>query len=99
MYCNPIALFQVLTDFITNCLEKAHSHDTKYLAFPTLGTGALKYPPDVMAKTMESCIRRFDLKHGNTKLQHIYIVVFDKSKDCMVVENVSGIKLTPSVVS
>lgn len=78
---------QVLTDFITNCLEKAHSHDAKYLAFPTLGTGALKYPPDVMAKTMESCIRRFDLKHGDTKLQHIYIVVFDRSKDCMVVEN------------
>ncbi|CAC5412107.1 unnamed protein product [Mytilus coruscus] len=78
---------QVLTDFITNCLEKAHSHDTKYIAFPTVGTGALKYPPDVMAKTMESCIRKFDLKHSDTKLQHIYIVVFDKSKDCMVVEN------------
>ena len=80
--------FQVLSDFITNCLEEADRHDTKYIAFPTLGTGALKYPPDVMAKTMKKCITSFDLKYSHTKLHHIYIVVYDNSTDCMAVETV-----------
>ncbi|OPL33487.1 hypothetical protein AM593_03360, partial [Mytilus galloprovincialis] len=81
---------QVLTDFITKCLDFANSQFMNHIAFPTLGTGALKYPHHVMAKTMKSCIENFNQKHMNYNtrfLQHVTIVIFDKSKDCRVMEN------------
>ncbi|CAG2207669.1 unnamed protein product [Mytilus edulis] len=86
---------QVLTDFITKCLDVAHSQDVNHIAFPTLGTGAQNTPHHVMARTMKTCIGNFNRKHKyhNTRsnLQHVTIVIFDKSKDCRVMENVSVI--------
>lgn len=75
---------------MTECLEEANKHKmTKTLAFPTLGTGSLNYPPDQVAQVMADCIKDFDQRYQNKKLKRIIIVVYNQDKKWKTVEQVS----------
>lgn len=63
---------------------------TKTLAFPTLGTGSLNYPPDQVAQVMAECIKDFDQKYPQTELARITIVVYNQDRNRKTVEQVSG---------
>lgn len=63
---------------------------TKTLAFPTLGTGSLNYPPDQVAQVMAECIEDFDKKYPQTELARITIVVYNQDRNRKTVEQVSG---------
>lgn len=76
---------------MTKCLEEANKHKmTKTLAFPTLGTGSLNYPPDQVAQVMAECIKDFDQKYPQTELARITIVVYNQDRNRKTVEQVSG---------
>ncbi|XP_061183685.1 protein mono-ADP-ribosyltransferase PARP14-like isoform X2 [Saccostrea echinata] len=78
---------QILKDFVTNCLEEANKHPmTKTLAFPTLGTGSLEYPPDEVAEVMAECIEDFNKKYPNTELTRITIVAYNLDKKWQTVQ-------------
>ncbi|XP_062607832.1 uncharacterized protein LOC134269645 isoform X1 [Saccostrea cucullata] len=78
---------QILKDFVTNCLEEANKHPmTKTLAFPTLGTGSLEYPPDEVAEVMAECIEDFNKKYPKTELTRITIVAYNLDKKWQTVQ-------------
>lgn len=84
--CTPTPK-QILEDFVTKCLEEANMHKmTKTLAFPTLGTGSLNFPPDQVAQVMAECIKDFDQKYPKTELTCITIVVYSEDKKRKTVE-------------
>lgn len=63
---------------------------TKTLAFPTLGTGSLNYPPNQVAQVMAECIKDFDQNYPQTELARITIVVYNQDRNRKTVEQVSG---------
>uniref|UniRef100_K1PDC3 Poly [ADP-ribose] polymerase 14 n=1 Tax=Magallana gigas TaxID=29159 RepID=K1PDC3_MAGGI len=93
---------QILKDFVTKCLEEANKHKmTKTLAFPTLGTGSLNYPPNQVAQVMAECIKDFDQRYPNKKLKRIIIVVYNQDKKWKTVEQafISALNMTTATQS
>ncbi|XP_062595054.1 uncharacterized protein LOC134256426 [Saccostrea cucullata] len=78
---------QILKDLVINCLDEANKHPmTKTLAFPTLGTGSLEYPPDEVAEVMAECIKDFNKKYPKTELTRITIVAYNLDKKWQTVQ-------------
>lgn len=72
---------EILLEFVTKCLEEGNKHkSTKTMAFPTLGTGSLNYPPDKVAEVFTKCIQNFNQKYPKTELTLISIVVNNHRK-------------------
>ncbi|KAK3597471.1 hypothetical protein CHS0354_041890 [Potamilus streckersoni] len=57
----------------------------KSIAFPALGTGNLKYPPQVSASVILACVEDFYKQNPFSTLL-TYIVVYDKSSDVKIVK-------------
>ncbi|CAC5373917.1 PARP10_14_15 [Mytilus coruscus] len=72
----------VLKDIIDKSLSNAHKHRSGKVAFPTLGTGGLGFPMQVVAKTMIACIRNFSSAHPSTALKRIDVIVYKNDKNC-----------------
>ncbi|KAL8615431.1 hypothetical protein ACOMHN_036251 [Nucella lapillus] len=68
-----------LRQVILHCLVKASLEEHATIAFPTLGSGMLQYPCDVVASTMFSTIHTFFTEMPHTTLQKVIIVVFPKN--------------------
>lgn len=82
--------YQILLEFVTKCLEEGNKHkSTKTMAFPTLGTGSLNYPPDKVAEVFTKCIQNFNQKYPKTELTLISIVVNNHRKKREIFEQVS----------
>ncbi|XP_062607833.1 uncharacterized protein LOC134269645 isoform X2 [Saccostrea cucullata] len=78
---------QILKDLVINCLDEANKHPmTKTLAFPTLGTGSLEYPPDEVAEVMAECIKDFNKKYPKTELTRITIVAYSMDQKLQTVQ-------------
>ena len=69
-------LFKLLNRFVTNCLYAAHERNYKSIAFPALGTGALDFPPDVVATEMMKMIEEFRNRYPHSTLSKIRIVIY-----------------------
>lgn len=67
---------QVLDHFVKKCLEKASELSLKSLAIPALGTGHLKFPAGVAAKTVVNALKDFLGSRARCSLTSIKIVVF-----------------------
>ena len=72
-----------------NCLERATKDNFSHIAFPALGTGALKFPVHETAKIMIQCITTHESNFHDSTLSDISIVVFDGDKNCDNVKSVS----------
>ncbi|KAL5012887.1 hypothetical protein ScPMuIL_011438 [Solemya velum] len=70
---------QILITFVTECLLKASHY--KSIAFPALGTGFLKHPPDLVALNMVECVKMFQQKNPKTSLTDIRIIVMKDQQD------------------
>ncbi|KAK3577205.1 hypothetical protein CHS0354_030476 [Potamilus streckersoni] len=69
-----------LAVFVCECLKLAHKYNMQSVAFPALGTGSLKYPPQVSASIIHICVEDFCKQNPSSKLL-IYVVVYDGSSD------------------
>lgn len=76
-----ILIFQTMEELIDNCLETADRHNTKTIAFPTLGVGSLLYPVEESAQLMGECIRYFCTNHSGVNIKTIIIVVYRGSSN------------------
>lgn len=81
-----------LEDFMQQCLDEAETHNTSSIAFPTLGTGSLNFPPNVSARCMFNSIQNFQTNNTGTALHEVYIIVYDKVNGWQAVEKVSFIQ-------
>lgn len=70
-----------MEELIDNCLETADRHNTKAIAFPTLGVGSLLYPVEESAQLMGECIRYFCTNHSGDNIKTIIIVVYRGSSN------------------
>ncbi|KAK0040323.1 poly [ADP-ribose] polymerase 14, partial [Biomphalaria pfeifferi] len=66
-------------NIILKLLDRAESLKAKSISFPALGTGILRYPPDISAEVIMEAIRQHAKKNTHT-LQFVDIVVFPKDK-------------------
>lgn len=60
-----------------DCLQIADQQlHVQSVAFPALGTGVLKYPPDVVAKLLVDATAEYVSSNRTTGLREIKLVVF-----------------------
>lgn len=76
---------------IKKCLQAASKACYKSIAFPALGTGALGFPADVVARTMFSVVKNFEVSHPDTSLEEVHFVVW--SGDQVAVKVLSKIQV------
>ena len=60
-----------------DCLRKANEAKLASLAFPSLGTGSLKYPVDSVSKLMFKCICNFSENYPGTSLKLVKLVIYE----------------------
>ncbi|KAI8787950.1 poly [ADP-ribose] polymerase 14, partial [Biomphalaria glabrata] len=70
-----------IQNIISKLLDRAESLKAKSISFPALGTGILRYPPDISAEVIMEAIRQH-AKMNTHSLQFVNIVVFPKDKKC-----------------
>jgi O-acetyl-ADP-ribose deacetylase (regulator of RNase III) len=66
---------ELLASAYRRCLELAVEHQCRSIAFPSLSTGAYRYPIDMAARTALSTAIAFLRKHG--KLELVRFILFD----------------------
>ncbi|XP_033742533.1 protein mono-ADP-ribosyltransferase PARP14-like isoform X1 [Pecten maximus] len=69
-----------LFGFMMGCLEEANSFSVRSIAFPTLGTGSLSFPADVVADGMINCVKEFTDDRPQTTLTLVRIVIYNKAQ-------------------
>lgn len=69
-----------LFGFMMGCLEEANNYSTKSIAFPTLGSGSLNFPADVVAERMVNCVKEFIDDNPHTTLSLVRIVIYHKAQ-------------------
>ncbi|KAK0040328.1 poly [ADP-ribose] polymerase 14, partial [Biomphalaria pfeifferi] len=79
-YYRPDNIRQIL-HIISRLLDRAEILKAKSISFPALGTGILRYPPDISAEIVMEAIRLHAEKNTHA-LQSVNIVVFPKDKKC-----------------
>jgi O-acetyl-ADP-ribose deacetylase (regulator of RNase III) len=66
----------LITEIMTACFYHADSHDVHSIAFPLLGTGAMRFPRDICLETMFQFLARMFLR-GLTSVREARMVLFD----------------------
>ncbi|CAC5395810.1 PARP10_14_15 [Mytilus coruscus] len=85
---------EILKNLVTRCLEKAEQTESNSIIFPALGTGTLRYPPCLVAKTMFDAVYEFGRKRLPKHLQNVHFVLFEKEV-VELFENVNNWKEQP----
>ena len=77
---------------IERCLNEASKHNTSSIAFPTLGTGSLKFPEDITSSIMMNAVYEFSQNNPSSSLKVVNIVIYDKGDQQATdkLEQVSG---------
>ncbi|XP_071159744.1 protein mono-ADP-ribosyltransferase PARP15-like [Mytilus edulis] len=86
---------QVLYSFVYKCLASASKHGCKSLTLPALGTGYLKFPPDLAASKVIQAIKDFHNKEQQTSLREVKIVIFGGTNDWAKIEKAYIKSCTP----
>jgi serine/threonine protein kinase len=69
----------LIAEIMASCFYHADSHDVRSIAFPLLGTGAMRFPRDVCLDTMFQVLARMFLR-GLTSVREARIVLFDEAR-------------------
>ena len=76
-----------LKRIIKNCLDELKKLGFKSIAFPAIGTGALKYPNELAASTIiDTCLAFLQDEDPNNQFD-IQIVIFEENGDVYEVNN------------
>ncbi|XP_013403474.1 poly [ADP-ribose] polymerase 14 [Lingula anatina] len=70
---------KVLRTIVRGCLENAHkSGDHSSIAFPSVGTGGLGFPAELVAGALFDEVKEFGIRNPNTKIKDVRLVVFER---------------------
>ncbi|XP_025093519.1 uncharacterized protein LOC112563610 [Pomacea canaliculata] len=78
-------LLSELRKRVQGCLTVASANNHESIAFPTLGTGKLLYPPEKVAHTMFNAARDFFASMPHSTLKKVTIVCFPKNTEIIKV--------------
>ncbi|OPL33588.1 hypothetical protein AM593_08322, partial [Mytilus galloprovincialis] len=70
-----------LEKFVMECLSTASKHKCSSIAFPAMGTGKLRYPAGLVAKSLYKCVEEFSLQNPKSVITEVLFVVYDKDHD------------------
>ncbi|XP_077973675.1 protein mono-ADP-ribosyltransferase PARP14-like [Styela clava] len=81
---NPRKSEEVVREIVSNCMKKADRSGFKTLAFPAIGTGGFKYPPDKVSSWMRDEISSF----SGLCLNQVIIVLYPSDQRvCLAFES------------
>ncbi|CAC5391546.1 unnamed protein product [Mytilus coruscus] len=69
-----------LEKFVMECFSTA-KRKCSSIAFPALGTGKLRYPAGLVAKSMYKCVEEFTSQDPNSPITEVLFVVYDKDHE------------------
>jgi O-acetyl-ADP-ribose deacetylase (regulator of RNase III) len=72
--------------FIKECLLNAKKKNYESISFPILGSGALEFPPDCVAKFMSEVLDDFELEHPSTSLKTVRIVMHSNEETVNIMD-------------
>ncbi|XP_076115863.1 protein mono-ADP-ribosyltransferase PARP14-like [Mytilus galloprovincialis] len=70
-----------LEKFVMECLSTASKNKCSSIAFPAMGTGKLRYPAGLVAKSLHKCVEEFSLQNPKSVITEVLFVVYDKDHD------------------
>lgn len=70
-----------LEKFVMECFSTAAKRKCSSIAFPALGTGKLRYPAGLVAKSMYKCVEEFTSQDPNSPITEVLFVVYDKDHE------------------
>lgn len=79
MNCTVILSYiysQILRSSVQKCLEQCSSLGVSSIAFPSIGTGNLRYPDNVVAKCIVDEVINFLSSHKTTSLKTVHLVIY-----------------------
>ncbi|XP_036364784.1 protein mono-ADP-ribosyltransferase PARP14-like [Octopus sinensis] len=79
---SPDSILANLTQIITTCLKKAEELGAKSLAFPILGAGTLKYPIEILPRTMYEAVKNYS-NQNSSWIKDVYFVVYPQDTEIM----------------
>ena len=71
--------------FVTECLNIASKDGHASIAFPSLGTGKLRYPVDKVAQQMFSCVEAFSSSTTKSPVKQVLFVIYDRDHNILQV--------------
>ncbi|KAK3612486.1 hypothetical protein CHS0354_024455 [Potamilus streckersoni] len=71
----------ILKGYIKSCMDYALSRRVKSIAFPTIGTGSIGYPRDVVAKCFIHAIAEFSQALTTQSLEKVIIVIYHRDNE------------------
>ncbi|XP_021378598.1 poly [ADP-ribose] polymerase 14-like isoform X2 [Mizuhopecten yessoensis] len=86
----------VVTEVIVECLTKAAKAGYSTVKFVALGTGALKYPPQIVAESMYGAVHRYDAKGTSSVLLVTFVLYSSDRRTISSFEKEEQMRLSPS---
>jgi O-acetyl-ADP-ribose deacetylase (regulator of RNase III) len=74
-----------LETFVTECLNIASKSGHASIAFPSLGTGKLRYPVDKVAQQMFSCVDAFSSSTTKSSVKQVLFVIYNRDHNILQV--------------
>ena len=62
----------------TKCLQIAEEKGFDSVAFPALGAGTLRYPPDLVAKAMYNATIRYGQQNPHTRVYDVTFILLEQ---------------------
>ncbi|CAC5392793.1 unnamed protein product [Mytilus coruscus] len=75
--------FQHYEAFVKNCLKKADELDMSSIAFPAIGTGKLRYPPNIAASKMFQAVEEVAAATYFQYLKEVNFVIFPTDENVL----------------
>nr|XP_023650002.1 poly [ADP-ribose] polymerase 14 isoform X5 [Paramormyrops kingsleyae] len=72
---------QILIDIIQRCLTAAEKHKMKSISVPSLGTGNLGFPKDLVAKLLLSEVQTYSQRHAPKHLSEVDIILHPEDSE------------------
>jgi poly [ADP-ribose] polymerase 10/14/15 len=69
---------QILRTFVKNVLNEAFKRGVRSIAFPAIGSGNLKFPPDVVAASLFETVDNFSARNARTSISEVRFVIYEK---------------------
>lgn len=88
---------QALKGILLKCLQEADKRKMASIAFASIGTGTLKFPPDQVADIYFHEVISFDKKHPTTSIRDVRFILY--GKDTPTVQAFQAAELTTQTQS
>ena len=72
---------KVLRTIVQSCLQKGEELRMRSIAFPVIGTGNLKFPPNTASRIMLEEVFNFCEANGSSSLKDVRIVVYQQDQE------------------